>query len=364
VPGLTLVVPDLYATRQSGASQAQLPRLPALELWLAQAQRSALPDGWRPWLLDALLPACAGGGQASAAEVAAAALPAGQQPAAVQPWLATPVHFVAGLDTIRLHPAGLLRLTGAEQQALAHDFARVFSGSGWSLLAGERRELLLFGPAATQVRVGDPARWLGGDPAEGLPAGNGAAALRRLGAELEMWLHEHVVNRAREARGELPVSALWLWGGRAPPAVARPGGAQPATLQPARATRLHGADLMLDGLAQRLGQPRPGLPAALVQLPAVARLPAAVLPPRVPQTAGTADELVVLAGGAVPDLALLQGLERDWFAPAWQQWRAGRWQSLRLVCGTRAYEVRGARLARLWRSWGTQAPWWQVLLAC
>ena len=31
--------------------------------------------------------------------------------------------------------------------------------------------------------------------------------------ELQMLLHEHPVNQAREARGELPVNSLWLWGG-------------------------------------------------------------------------------------------------------------------------------------------------------
>ena len=38
-------------------------------------------------------------------------------------------------------------------------------------------------------------------------------ALRRLGAEMEIWLHEHAVNRLRSERGELPVTGLWLWGG-------------------------------------------------------------------------------------------------------------------------------------------------------
>ena len=31
--------------------------------------------------------------------------------------------------------------------------------------------------------------------------------------ELQMLLHDHPVNQAREARGELPVNSLWLWGG-------------------------------------------------------------------------------------------------------------------------------------------------------
>ena len=139
-------------------------------------------------------------------------------------WLATPVHMVAGLDTVRVHPAGLLRLAAGEQQILQGDFARVFAGSGWSLHATGRRELLLAGPfpqANAAVRSADPALWLGADPRAGLPSGPGSDSLRRFGAELEMWLHEHPVNLARAGRGLLTVSALWLWGGGA--AVVRTG---------------------------------------------------------------------------------------------------------------------------------------------
>ena len=35
-------------------------------------------------------------------------------------------------------------------------------------------------------------------------------------------------------------------------------------------------------------------------------------------------EVVLLGGGNTPDLAWLQEFERDWLAPAWAQWRAGR----------------------------------------
>ena len=40
--------------------------------------------------------------------------------------------------------------------------------------------------------------------------------------ELQMLLFEHPVNQAREARGELTVNSLWLWGGGGLPAVPKP----------------------------------------------------------------------------------------------------------------------------------------------
>jgi hypothetical protein len=345
VPRLHLAIPDLHATRQGAESQSGLPRLPVLEAWLAGARVEPSPGGWRAWLMAQHAPGLA---QAPLAPVAAMALAeaAGPDPGPLgapeaHAWLATPVHFVAGLDTVRLHPAGLLALEAGEQQALARDFDRVFAGSGWRLRPSGRRELLLEGPASEGVQAGDPARWLGADPAAGLPSGPAAGPLRRLGAELEMWLHDHPVNRARVARGLLPVSALWLWGGGAPLA------ADPAVLP--GLPRLHGNDLLLDGLASLAGQPRPQLPAGLAALPA---------------PVGAGDEFVLLGDGGTPDLATLEAIERDWLAPAWAQWRAGRWQSLTLACGTRAFHARAGGLGGLWRSLRAPSPWWQVLLEC
>ncbi len=204
VPRLILVLRDLYPTRLDQATRASLPRLPALERWLAHADTRTA----RRRLAAVAMAGIGPGARApppGVAAVAGAAVP--DLPTDRPVWLATPVHFVAGLDTVRLHPAGLLELCPMEQQALAVDFARVFTGSGCTLHATGRRELLLSGggsAASGTVRSHDPAQWLGADPRDGLPAGEGSATLRRLGAELEMWLHEHPVNacssRARPAR--------------------------------------------------------------------------------------------------------------------------------------------------------------------
>jgi hypothetical protein len=46
-----------------------------------------------------------------------------------------------------------------------------------------------------------------------LPKGAEAARWHRVFNEIQMLLFAHPVNEAREARGELPVNSLWLWGG-------------------------------------------------------------------------------------------------------------------------------------------------------
>jgi hypothetical protein len=51
-----------------------------------------------------------------------------------------------------------------------------------------------------------------------LPSGGDALAWHRTFNEIQMLLHNHPVNEAREARGELPVNSVWLWGGGTLPA--------------------------------------------------------------------------------------------------------------------------------------------------
>src|SRR6266436_4846880 len=86
----------------------------------------------------------------------------------------------------------------------------------------------------------EPARCAGNDVAEALPRGAAAAPLRRLLAEIEMWLHGQALNEARLRRGEPPVTTLWPWG------------AEGRALQPerraGRALRAFGADPYVSGL--------------------------------------------------------------------------------------------------------------------
>ena len=342
---LILVLRDLYPARLEQAALAALPRLPALEQWLARGDTAQSLGGWRHWLwrefaLGAPL-ADDRAEPAAPAAVAAAAVPS--LPAGRPLWFATPVHFVAGLDTVRLHPAGLLELDDDAQRLLAADFARVFAGSGYTLHATGRRELLLAGglPATpASMRSDDPAMWLGADPSAGFPTGENAVALRRLGAELEMWLHEHPVNRARSARGQLPANALWLWGGGATAVI--------SAVRAAPAALAWAEDLYVDGLTR--------LRASEV-MPRPARWP------EPGAYAASLGELLVVCGlGTAPDAHALLALERDWIAPALAQWQGGRCDSATLLAGERAITLEGSRWRRLWRRLRRPRPWWELLL--
>ena len=122
-----------------------------------------------------------------------------------------------------------------------------------------------------------------------------------------MALHENPVNEAREQRGEMPVNAVWLWGG---------GRLTPAAVRPFRRVRTH--EPLAAGLALGSG-------AAVLPLPDDAE--------KWLRAAGAeGSELIVLdalrAPAAYGDAAAwnerLAALERNWFAPLVAALRSGR----------------------------------------
>ncbi len=345
VPKLLLILRDLNPARLSDAARAALPPLPQLEHWVARGKLAAISGDWRQYLQRQLNPPSARA--APPASIAAAAVPG--VPTDRPVWFATPIHLVAGLDTVRVHPEGLLELEREEQQVLAQDFARVFAGSGWSLHETGRRELLLAGGSYVDsgtARGQDPGLWLGADPREGLPSGAGAGALRGLGAEIEMWLHEHPLNQARVARACLNVTGLWIWGGGESP-IARPAEAPPRT---SAGEVAWANDVFIDGLAQLSGCAVQPLPQSWpVSRSAEQR---------------AADRLVVCELRTEPGQHTLDTLERRWISPAFGEWRAGAWNSATLLIGSCAVTLERGRFRWGWRRRSARRPWWESLQKC
>jgi hypothetical protein len=327
-----------------GDAPAGTPRLPRLETLLARARVAPLDTDWRGWLAarapsGALLPSTPAATVAAAWELRGTT---GRE--REQVWLASPVHYFAGLDSVHLHPAGLLRLERAEQSALAVDFARVFADSPWTLRALDRRELLLWGPAIAASGA-DPALYAGSDPSPGLPRGEGAGTLRGLGAEIEMWLYEHPLNLERRGRGELPVTTLWLWGANTHSGAATTVRAAPAAraARPAPAAQLYGRDTFAEALWRLHGAAIQPLPESMDGVPI-----------------DTDADQIVLLPLAHPEglISALQQFEQHWLPGAWRALRRRRVAALTLLIGTRSYRLRWPHLARIWR---TRRPWWEIL---
>jgi hypothetical protein len=260
---IVIVIADLYLA----PGQTDLPpgagalgTLPGLEHAARFGRRRSIEGegGWRPWLarwlgrddLATIAPAV----------IAAAALDAPPPAAAPTPdgtaWIATPVHLIAGLTSLHLDRRSILRLTPTDCESFAIDFNRTFAGSDLVLTPLPSGDFLLQGPATLTGSTTEPSRALVADLEASLPKGADAKPLKRLGAELEMWLHATPLNETRQRRGEFPVSTLWLWGG-GPHATA----AMSVTRSPLPQTNLaFGTDPYLAGLTHVLGIPSRVLP--------------------------------------------------------------------------------------------------------
>jgi hypothetical protein len=310
---------------ENAAARAAQPALPALSALLARARRLPDADHWRAGaLMDCGVPAAA----STIAAVAARALPALAADAPI--CLAEPVHVVAGISRVHLPPDGRLQLDAGELSRWADAFNREFGEPQLQLhpVAGG---WLLAAPFAQGARDPAPAALLGEPLARVAARDEAERALRRLGAEVEMWLAAHPLNREREARQLPPVNNLWFWGGAratALPALARPPQALCVVGEP---------DAWLAGLAVHCAVP----------LQRVAHWPD--LPP------GRATLL------ALPHL---EGAWRDWseldarwFEPATQALRAGDLPALRLQIGDRAWQLPDhspLRFLRRRRAWHEQ----------
>lgn len=327
---IVIVIADLYLDPDSAVASAAAPT-PGIDYLARFGDETVLAEGWRAWTAQWLgLPQYVREAPASVAAAALADPPAGR---AV--WLATPVHLMAGLTSLHCDRRSILRLPRAELEALAASFANTFRGSGLELHPLADGELLLSGPAlAAPVTTTEPARMLLTSVAGALAAGPGAAALRRLGAEIEMWLHGHPLNDERVRRGAAPVATLWVWGGGAPPVSA------PAP-SPALADAAFGSDAYVRGLWRLAGgetRPMPVDWAAVIGEPRAQRALGVV---------EVAELLHANVSWSLADAAV--EIDRRLVSPSLAALRRGALDRLRLLANDRLLTLRAAHRWRLWR---------------
>ena len=273
-----LVAPGLLAAAQGA-------RLPCAELLLARGRANRVQRvSVERWLQEAF--GLEGGGLPAGALTALARGEAAEGLLA----RADPVHLQLMREHIAVVPGAALAVSREEADALAAAINDHFAG---------RLEVHVFDPVRWWARLAEPIE-LG---AEG-PLAHAGRALRpgtagdALMNEIQMLLHAHPVNEAREARGEAPVNGLWLWGG----------GAAPKDVQP-RWQSVTADDPVALGLAQAAKSRGRALPASadawLARLPEDGR------------------QLVLLDGlrqAAHSPIAL----EQAWFAPLLAALRDGR----------------------------------------
>lgn len=355
---LVLVVSDLYQ------AATRVPRV-GLDAGLAGLMRLArfgtvepLPDGWRAWIASLLGRADLAG--ASPAAIAAAAVcDASRAPQEPQPhefvWFADPVHLIAGLTSMHLAPRGVLTLDSPTQRALRDAFGAMFAERRMRLVPTRAGRFLASGPAPEgDVRTTEPQRALGSNILEAVPSGAGAGALLSLGAEIEMWLHEHPLNAARLRARQPAISTLWLWGG-GPPLVDA-GRAAASTSGSSSSAAIFGDDPYMEGLARlcgaRIAPQSPDLESAMAEraprrVVALELFRAPQAPPESAGARGTPNErgMSALTDAGDP----LMTFDREWVAPALERLARGELSRLTVVANDRRVSITARDRLKLWR---------------
>lgn len=159
-------------------------------------------------------------------------------------WLKVdPVHLVLQRDYFSLGPRLLLSLE--ESQALLALLSQHFAADGLTFLAASIPGYwYLHLQDDPQISTAELSVAIGRDTTSYMPQGQGAARWNRLLNEMQMLLHEHPINQARELRGELAANSVWLSGGGVLPLLAVPAN-----------KAIYANDALSAGLALLAGQP-------------------------------------------------------------------------------------------------------------
>jgi hypothetical protein len=216
---------------------------------------------------------------------------------------------------------------------LAEAFNAEFGPDGLHLDCDDGLGLLSL-PRPLVATTHDPGALAGRDAGAWLPSGPDGGWLRRTMTSIQMWLHDHPLNRERASAGQVPVNALWLW------AVGAGSVSWPAAPLPVLATD----DEVLRRLWRRAGAVATGLPASFE----------AWQPAAAPQ----ACVALSLAGLAHDPRQALDALESGWLAPVAAAVRSGRLAEARLHLGASILEFSRADLFRFWRR---HRAWHEVL---
>jgi hypothetical protein len=300
-------------------------RVPLLEQLIARADDWAPVADWRAEAFRVIAPQTARMPAVAAAALCAdraavdtAAVGTGAVDAA---WVcvATPVHYVAEMTSVRLSQDGILALTPAGADTLAADFNRVWKGSGIRMTAARSAQLFCSFEREMQVVTRDPEDVLGRHIEEFLPAGADSGRLQQLMSETEMWLFEHEANRARTELGLPVINGLWFWGGGAPI----------ASLPNVQGWAA-GNDLFFNAFGAGTDAER--------------------IPPDEKFPSG------VVAAACAPGSEPWQALESHWLRPALIDLRARRIERLQLSAADRCFTLTARGLRRIWRR---KKPWWE-----
>lgn len=132
-------------------------------------------------------------------------------------WMrADPVHLRIEQNHIMLADNQVFEISRNEAEQLAQDLNSIIRNNNSELLVMHSSRWYLRLAQMPHIRTSTLGQVTCRNINHFLPSGNDSMMWRKLMNEIQMLLHEHPVNRARESRGELSINSLWFWGGGYP----------------------------------------------------------------------------------------------------------------------------------------------------
>jgi hypothetical protein len=258
-------------------------------------------------------------------------------PAQTGYWLcATPVHLETRRNALILSDADALEIGIAEAAALTETLTQHLLGENIALHAPQPQQWFLRSDTQPAMTTSALDRAAGRDVRHQLPQGPDSRRWHRIMTEMQMLLHAHPVNAAREAAGRAPVNSVWLWGGGTLPApAAAPFSAVWSNDHTARALahhtgcRIESSPLRL--MPDRMDGADPGAHFFSTRL--------LIAPLR--------------QGNLSAWSAAVTALDRDWFQPLLQALKARRVSRVQLISndptGAHAFVIQPRDLLKFWR---------------
>ncbi|MDD5299870.1 MAG: hypothetical protein PHD65_05160 [Gallionella sp.] len=206
-----LVITDLFLPKEFASGVCADLRLPALEKMLARGASpgSARTDvsGLAPesHLCELFGVPCRAGAPIAPVSAAFDGLGAGC-------WLrADPVHLRLQREQLVLLPN--VAISADEAAQMCASLNRHFAGQGMEFFAPHPQRWYMRLEQLPDIETVPLSQAAGRNVHDLLPKGVEALRWHQLFNEIQMLLFAHPANEAREARGELPVNSVWLWGG-------------------------------------------------------------------------------------------------------------------------------------------------------
>jgi hypothetical protein len=200
-----LVIPDLFLPREFAAEVVADMTLPALQKMLGRGQCKI----HEPVQLEELL--CGIFGVPQSADVPIAPISAAFDGLGAGCWLrADPVHLHLQRDQLLLSG---VKVSSEEAAAMCASMNEHFAGQGMEFFAPHAQRWYVRLDSLPRIRTTPMSQVVGGDVRRFLPAGDDASRWHQVFNEIQMLLHAHPLNEAREARGEPIINSVWFWGG-------------------------------------------------------------------------------------------------------------------------------------------------------